>query len=201
MIKNIIFDLGNVLLDFKPLEYLSKKIPEKRRAQQIHDEIFKSTEWTMLDQGLITEDDAISRICDRNPENSQLIRNVMVDWYQILTPIEAVVDILKKLKLLRYKIYFLSNFHLLAFEDVSKRYGFFEIFDGGIVSYKEKLVKPKIDIYDKLVRTYQLDPAESIFIDDTRENIVAAETLGFITIHFTTAHDLREKLNEYECSL
>jgi len=197
MIKNIIFDLGNVLLTFKPLDYLYTKIPEKHRAHQIYEEIFKSTEWLMLDRGLITEDEALDRICERNKEEGRIIRDLMDDWYQMLTPIEGVVDVINELKLKGYKTYFLSNFHLLAFENVSKRYDFFENFDGGIVSYKEKLMKPEKDIYDKLTATYEINSHESIFIDDTRENIEGATKLGFETILFTTALELREKLVGY----
>jgi len=80
MIKNIIFDLGNVLLNFIPLEYLYKKIPEKQKANMIYEEIFKSKEWLMLDRGLIAENEAIKRICDRNTEQSQLISYVMDNW-------------------------------------------------------------------------------------------------------------------------
>lgn len=198
MIKNIIFDLGNVLLNFKPLEYLYTKIPDRQRACQIYEEIFKSTEWLMLDRGLITEDEAIDRICDRNTDKSQLIKAVLDNWYQMLTPIEDVVGVLKELKETGYKVYFLSNFHLLAFEDVSKRYDFFSVFDGGVVSYKEKLMKPEKEIYDKLIKTYGINPHESIFIDDTRENIEGAMKLGFQTIFFTASLDLREKLNGYK---
>lgn len=95
MIKNIIFDLGRVLLNFEPLEYTYKKIPDKQRAYKIYQEIFKSNEWIMLDRGVITEEEAINRICDRDPENEQLIREVMNNWYEILTPMEDVVEILK----------------------------------------------------------------------------------------------------------
>jgi len=197
MIKNIIFDLGNVLLNFKPLEYLSKKILEKHCADQLYEEIFKSSEWLMLDRGLIIESEAIDRICDRNKVKSQLIRDLMNDWYQMLTPIEGVVEVLIELKRKGYKTYFLSNFHLLAFEDVTRRYDFFKSFDGGIVSYKEKLMKPEKDIYDKLMKTYEINSQESIFIDDTRENIEGAAKLGFETILFTTARELREKLVGY----
>jgi putative hydrolase of the HAD superfamily len=201
MVKNIIFDLGKVLLNFEPLEYLYKNIPEKERAYKIYEEVFKSNEWIMLDRGVITEKEAINRICDRNTENNQLIKDVMNDWYEILTPMEDVVDILKELKLLGYKIYFLSNFHLLAFESVSKKYDFFRSFDGGIVSYKEKVLKPENEIYNKLVSTYEVSPSESIFIDDKKENIISAEKLGFKTVLFTTSIDLKEKLLEYNCFL
>ncbi|WP_319370343.1 HAD family phosphatase [uncultured Ilyobacter sp.] len=199
MIKNIIFDLGRVLLNFEPLEYTYKKIPDKQRAYKIYQEIFKSDEWLMLDRGVITEDEAINRICGRNPENDQLIREVMNNWYEILTPMEDVVDILKELKLKGYKIYFLSNFHLLAFERVSKKYDFFRNFNGGIVSYIENLLKPEDEIYNKLVAIYGINPAESVIIDDTKDNVISAEKLGFKTILFTTSIDLKEKLFEYNC--
>lgn len=196
MIENIIFDLGNVLLNFKPLEYLYSKIPEKRMALQIYEEIFKSEEWLMLDRGVITAEEAVNVICDRNIALSQLIKYVMNNWYQMLTPIEDVVDILKELKDEGSKIYFLSNFHLLAYEDVYKRYEFFKYFDGGILSYKEKLMKPEEDIYTKLIKTYGISPKKSIFIDDTKENIEGAIRLGFKTILFTNSIDLRERLIE-----
>ncbi|HYE83081.1 MAG TPA: HAD family phosphatase [Clostridia bacterium] len=197
MIKNVIFDLGNVLLNFRPLEYLYEKIPEKQKAHQIYEEIFRSTEWVMLDRGVITEEEAIDMICDRNKEKSQIIRNVMDDWYQMLTPVEGVAGILKELKSSGYKTYFLSNFHLLAFEAVYKRYDFFSDFDGGVVSYKEKLLKPEKDIYDKLITAYGINPHESVFIDDTKENIEGAAKSGFETVLFTTAPELRKKLAGY----
>jgi len=201
MIKNIIFDLGRVVLNFEPLEYTYKKIPDKQRAYKIYQEIFKSNEWIMLDRGVITEEEAINRICDRDPENEQLIREVMNNWYEILTPMEDVVKILKKLKLMGYKIYFLSNFHMLAFEKISKKYDFFISFDGGIVSYRENLLKPESEIYNTLSGRYDINPSESIFIDDTKENIISAEKLGFKTVLFTSSLNLKEKLLEYKCKL
>ena len=201
MVRNIIFDLGRVLLNFEPLEYTYKKISDKQKAYKIYQEIFKSNEWIMLDRGSITEKDAVDRICERNPEDSKLIREVMNNWYEILTPMEDVVDILKELKLQGYKIYFLSNFHLLAFENISRKYEFFKNFDGGVVSYKENLLKPENEIYNKLSSRYGINPSESIFIDDTKENIISAEKLGFRTVLFTSSIDLNEKLLEYKCKL
>lgn len=197
MVKNIIFDLGNVLLNFKPVVYLHTKISNKEKVQQIYEEIFTSEEWLMLDRGVITEEEAVDEICNRSTENSELIRSVMHNWYQLLTPIEDTIEVLKELKDKGYKLYVLSNFHLLAYKDVTKRYKFFTYFDGGIISYKEKLMKPEKDIYDKLIRRYEINPKESIFIDDTQENIESAAKLGFKAILFTNSKDLRRKLIEY----
>ncbi|MBU3110284.1 HAD family hydrolase [Clostridium lacusfryxellense] len=197
MIKNIVFDLGNVLLNFNPLVYLNSQISDKVKVQQIYEEIFKSKEWLMLDRGIITEVEAIKEICNRSTDNSELIKLVMHNWYQLLTPIEDTVEILKELKHKDYRLYFLSNFHLLAYEDVTKRYGFFKYFDGGILSYKEKLIKPGNDIYNKLIEKCKINPEETIFIDDTLENIESAIKLRFKAILFINSNDLREKLKEY----
>lgn len=201
MIKNIVFDLGNVLLNFKPVIYLHTQISDKTKVQEIYEEIFTSKEWLMLDRGMITEEDAINEICNRSTENTELIKLAMNNWYQLLTPIEGTVEILKKLKHKGYRLYVLSNFHLLAYEDVTKRYEFFKHFDGGIISYKEKLIKPDKDIYDKLIKKYKINPKESIFIDDTIENIESARMLSFKTILYINSKDLRKKLIEYDVLL
>lgn len=195
--KNIIFDLGNVLLNFKPVEYLHTKILDKEKVQQIYEEIFTSEEWLMLDRGVITEEEAVNKICNRSVENNELIQSVMHNWYELFTPIEDTVKVLKELKHKGYRLYVLSNFHLLAYEDVTKRYDFFKYFDGGIISYKKKLMKPEKDIYDKLVEKYKISPKESVFIDDTMENIESAAKLGFKAIHFINSKDLRKKLIDY----
>ena len=151
----------------------------------------------MLDRGVITEEEAINIFCNRNIEDSKFIRLVMDNWYQILTPIEGTVEILRALSYKGYKNYVLSNYQLLAYQNVTKRFDFFSCFNGGIISYKEKLLKPEKDIYDKLIKKYNIDPKESIFIDDTKENVESAKLLGFKAILFTDPIDLREKLAEY----
>jgi putative hydrolase of the HAD superfamily len=201
MYKNIIFDLGNVLLNFKPEEYLKTKIMEADKISEIHKEIFQSEEWIMLDRGTITEEEAVNIIIKNSIENEKLIKLVFENWYELLTPIEDSIKILRDLKNSRYKIYFLSNFHLLAFEYVTKEYDFFKLFDGGIVSYKEKLLKPEEGIYKRIIEEYDIDPKESIFIDDVQTNVEYAKKINFKSILFKNPEDLRKKLKEYNIYL
>lgn len=198
MIKNIIFDLGNVLLNFKPLEYLNSKLSNEKKIQEVYKEIFLSEEWLMLDRGIITEEEAIDRIYKRSSDNGELIKMCMDNWYELLMPIEETVDILKEIKEKGYRTFVLSNFHLLAYENVTKRYEFFKYFEGGVISYKENLIKPESEIYKKLIDRYSIIPEESIFIDDSKANVEGAMKLGIEGIVFDNTENLRRKLIEYK---
>lgn len=201
MIKNIIFDIGNVLLKYEPVEYLKTKNLTLEQVIEIHEQIFKSEEWIMLDRGTITEEEAKMRIVNRHLENEQLIHQAFENWYEMLTPIEDSVRVLKELKDVGYQIYYLSNFHLLAFEEVTNKYDFLNLFDGGVVSYQENCIKPEPEIYQRIVTKYQLQSEESIFIDDRLENIEAAQHLNFNTIHLQDPTKLQSKLKDYGITL
>ncbi|WP_025719350.1 hypothetical protein [Paenibacillus sp. 1-18] len=131
MIKNIISDLGNVLLNYNPEEYLKLRNIDADKILEVHEELFLSKEWRMLDIGAITEEEAKSILVNRSSKNGHLIELAFENWYELFTLIEESVDVLKELKNDGYKIYYLSNFHLLAFENVTEKYNFFELFDGG----------------------------------------------------------------------
>lgn len=194
MYKNIIFDIGNVLLEFNPKEFLSSKIPEADKVLEVHKEVFESEEWLMLDRGTITEEDAKKVLINRSSNNAHLIPVAFENWYDILIPIEGTVKVLKLLKAANYKVYFLSNFHRLAFKNINERYDFFKLFNGGVVSYEEKLLKPEQGIYARLIEKYELKPEECIFIDDVQANIEGAKKVNFKTILFKNPKDLVEKL-------
>jgi FMN phosphatase YigB (HAD superfamily) len=196
MIKNIIFDIGNVLLEFKPLDYLKRTFNDDDIEKLLYKEIFLGEEWLHLDRGILTQDEVINVISLKNPKNEVHIKKCMDNWIDILTPIEGTVKILSELKENGYKLYLLSNFHCLAFETVYSRYDFFKYFDGGIISYKENLLKPESEIYSKLLDTYNLNGEECLFIDDTLVNIEAASRLGINTIHFESCEMLEKRLSE-----
>lgn len=195
MYKNIVFDLGNVLLSFNPREYLKNKI-SKDKIDEVYKAIFNSEEWVMLDRGTISEKDAIKNIIERNSVCRDDINLAFKDWYDILKPIEETVEVLITLKENGYKIYYLSNFHELAFEEVTKKNKFFEIFDGGVVSYAEKLIKPEEAIYKLILDRYKLNPSETIFVDDVEVNVEGASKVGIKTILFKDAKELRTCLND-----
>ena len=200
MYKNIIFDIGNVLLNFNPMKYLKDKGLEDR-SEHIYKEIFLSKEWLSLDRGTITQKDAVEIYVSRNKDYENDIRLVFDGWYNILTPIEGTVEILKSLKNNGYNLYYLSNFHHLAFEHILEEYDFFKLFDGGVVSYEEKLLKPEKEIYEVLIERYKLNTKESIFVDDTKVNIEAAEDLKIRGIVFESPNQFKESLKKLKLNL
>lgn len=190
MYKNIIFDLGNVLLSFNPKEYLNGKL-EKGRIERVFKEIFLSEEWVKLDEGTITEIEAIEAISLRNEDYREDIKRAFENWYDILVPINETVELLKALKEKGYKLYYLSNFHDIAFKKVKEKYDFFNLFDGGVVSSEDNLLKPDERIYKAILNRYDLLPKESIFIDDTKINVEAAKEANIEGLVFEDANKLK----------
>lgn len=98
MIKNVVFDLGNVLITFKPMQYLKSKLNDDKLAEKIYNVIFKSDEWIMLDNGVIKTEEATEKFCMRMIDKENIIKDVMNNWHNLLTPIDENIQILNELK-------------------------------------------------------------------------------------------------------
>jgi len=193
VIKNIIFDIGNVLVYYRPWEYLKKRYSHEE-ATFLLAAIFETQEWQELDKGTLTEEEALRIFIARDPEKEHILREMMADFYNIFTPIESSISILKELRRKGYTVLFLSNIPHGIYDFITTTYDFLNEFDGGIASAKVKLMKPDEDIYLHLINTYNIEPKESLFIDDTAQNVKTAGNLGFKTIHLTNPDTLKRDL-------
>ena len=200
MIKNIVFDIGNVLVHYRPMEYLEKRYA-REDAEFLLAAIFESAEWMELDRGTVTEDEALKRFIARAPGKEALLREVMSDLSTIFTPIESSIATLKELRKAGYTMLYLSNISHDIFAYIARAYDFLEEFEGGIASAKVQTLKPGEDIYHHLITQYAIKPEETVFIDDTDHNIRAAKTLDFKTIHLTNPDDLKYSLKELGVNL
>ena len=184
MIKNIIFDIGNVILNFNLNEVLEKFTSNKDDQQFILDNIINSPEWlenALIDTGYISRDDAIKIVQDRtNHQKDKLIFDFWNTYNDFAKVDIRVLDLIKKLKDNNYKIYLLSNIKPYNYDFVEKS-GLFLLVDGYVLSYKEHKVKPFISIYKTLFERYNIIPSESIFIDDNEKNISTGVSLGLIS--------------------
>lgn len=178
MIKNIIFDLGNVLLSFKPSEYFDKKnYPETFRDTILND-IFSSKEWLMLDNGDISTHDAIEAIAKKSSLNKKEIVHIFNLRTDLMFPLDSNIRLLPALKKQGFRLYYLSNFPGDIFEEVKNGYFFFTYFDGGLISSEAKSSKPQEGIYRILMERYSLNATECLYIDDIEKNVSTAEALG-----------------------
>jgi epoxide hydrolase-like predicted phosphatase len=178
MIKNIVFDLGNVLISFKPSEYFDKKnYPANIKATILND-IFASREWQMLDEGVISTREVIEAIALTSSLKKEEIAHIFNLRTEVIFPLDSNVRLLPGLKKRGFRLYFLSNFPLDLFEGVKTGYYFFRYFDGGVISAEAKFTKPDPRIYEALLEKYSLIPEESLFIDDIEINVQAAESAG-----------------------
>lgn len=178
MIRNIVFDLGNVLKSFKPSEYLKKKNYPENITNTILADIFQSEEWKLLDNGDITTKEAIESIASKSTLKREEIALIFSFRRDIMFPLDRNVRLLSELKKRGYRLFYLSNFPLDVFEEVKNDYFFFRHFDGGIISSEVRFSKPDIRIYKLLLKQYALIPEECLYIDDVETNVRAAESAG-----------------------
>lgn len=193
--KNIIFDLGNVLLRFHPEQYLSQYYDQKT-MEELMIIIFCSNEWVDLDLGYLMIQDVINIFVKRYPQYEKEITFVLNNWTDMMSPIQENVKILKKLKEKGYSLYVLSNFHKEAFESMKIKYDFLSLFDGGIVSAYVHVIKPDDKIYHLLLKECDLNAEDCLFIDDSLANIEASKRNGIDGIHLKFDVDLRNELKK-----
>ncbi len=178
MVRNIIFDLGNVLLTFKPAEYLTGKgIPAGQRETILKD-VFGSIEWRMIDDGSLGVPEATELIASKTTLKREEIERIFENRTEMLLPIDSNIKLLPELKKEGFRLFYLSNFPLDIFDEVKETSGFFHFFDGGLISAIAGCSKPDPEIYRKLLDLYDLDPAVSLFIDDLNTNVNTALLFG-----------------------
>lgn len=201
MIRNIIFDLGNVIFNFKPEKFLRKFSNDENYIKEYISKVIRSSIWLKLDRGTISIRKAEEEFIKEYPEDREFIGMFFRHWMEMLTPIPENVKILHDLKSNGYRIYILSNFIVEAFDFVKNQHDFLSLFDGKIISGKEKVIKPDLEIYQKLINKYNLVPEECIFIDDVHEFLSQAKILNIKTILFARNTDLRTELRNFNVNI
>jgi FMN phosphatase YigB (HAD superfamily) len=196
MIRNIVFDLGNVLISFKPDEFFEKEnYPENYRATILND-IFDSNEWQLLDNGDITLTDAIETISLRSSLRKEEIAHVFNLRTTLMFPLDQNVRLLPELKKEGYRLFFLSNFAKDTFEEIEKGYYFFKYFDGGVISSEVRQSKPHQRIYQILLEKYSLIAKECLFIDDLEANVAAAKMAGMNGLETFGSQEISKEIRE-----
>lgn len=178
MIRNIIFDMGNVLLSYDPDVCLNHFLDNQEDRELIRRELFQGPEWAEGDLGLLTDEGRYESVKKRIPERlHQALKNCALQWTMCLKPVPGAREFCDNVRNQGYRIYVLSNASS-SFYDYFPAFAPFDYFDGIVVSCDVHIVKPDLRIYEYLLERYSLIPEECFFIDDRQENVVAAMHAG-----------------------
>ncbi|HLG41037.1 MAG TPA: HAD family phosphatase [Chitinophagaceae bacterium] len=196
-INTIIFDLGNVLVEWNPMHVYHNYFDTEERRNYFFENIC-TAEWNeMQDEGRSIVE-ATQELVKKFPDWEQAIRDYYGRWTEMLKgPIHESVEIFRQLKASgKYNIYALTNWQAGLFDIALVRYNFMHWFDGRVVSGEEKIRKPFPEFYQRLLDRYNINPSEALFIDDSLRNVKGAEALGINGIHFTSPGQLKEELRK-----
>ena len=176
--KNIIFDMGNVLLDYSPHTIVSHFTNDSEKINTLVKEIFYQQEWLDLDQGILSYDDAYILFKNRlHPNYHSIVKDILDHWHEHLFERYEMFGLLTELKQLGYKLYLFSNASL-RFYDYERRIKCLSLFDQKVISADLKLSKPSDEFYYKACDLCGIKANESFFIDDSMINIIKAIQLG-----------------------
>jgi len=195
MIKNIIFDIGNVLADYRWKAYFAEFGYEEEIQKRLASATTLSPVWCEYDRGVWTEEEILQGFIANDPELEPYIRETLTSLKGLLIPFDYAVEWVKELKKKGYGVYYLSNFSYPAERDCPEILEFCAYADGGILSYQEKVIKPDPEIYQLLMERYGLAAEECVFLDDTEKNVVAAKELGMQGIWFQNKTQAEKELH------
>ena len=178
MIRQIVFDMGNVLIHYRPQRYVRcLDVAEEDRPLLLR-EVFGSVEWIRLDRGSIGQEEAAAAMAARLPRRLEGAVQALLEWWKLeLSPMEGMEALLGELKGLGCGLYLLSNATVRQPEYFPGIPGS-QFFDGAVISAHWKVLKPEREIYEILFREYGLEPSECFFVDDLNINVEGALCAG-----------------------
>lgn len=196
MIRTIIFDIGNVLTDFRWKEFFAEKGLTGVTFERICKATVESKDWCEYDRGLLTEEEVLDRFVQNDPGIERELRESLQNVKGMVTLRDYAIPWVQELKAKGYQVLYLSNFSHKVEMECSDSLAFLPYMDGGILSYRDHLIKPQPEIYELLLERFHLVPEECVFLDDTKKNLDAAEKFGIHTILYTDRENALEELKK-----
>ncbi|MCR5595192.1 MAG: HAD family phosphatase [Lachnospiraceae bacterium] len=197
MIKNIVFDVGKVLIGWSPEKSMDMIGFSPEEKQAVMNALFTDKKiWNEEDRGVLSREEMSDYLVSQAPELEGLIRKFYENAVISVTPMEYSREWISNLKKGGYGVYVLSNFGEYAQKRAVElgAINFLDLVDGYIFSYMIKEIKPDRAIYDALCDRYGLEACECLFIDDVEENIRGAEAAGMQGMLFTGYEEALDEL-------
>ncbi len=196
MVNTIIFDIGNVMTDFRWQDFISDFGFDKETCERIGKAAMQSPAWNDFDRGL-DEEKVLEEFIANDPGVEKEIRTAFKDIGKTLKMFDTTIPWIKELKSRGYRVLILSNLSKKTVRECAKDLVFLDHVDGGILSYRVGMIKPDPDIYNCLIRRYDLTVSDCVFIDDRQENVKTAIELGMNGIVFKSRDQVVEDLKAY----
>ena len=195
MIKNVIFDMGNVLVDFCWEEDFHNKGLEGEVFERVANATTRNDDWNEFDLANLTHEEIIEKFIENDPELADEIRLATSTVGGMIRKKPYAEELIIRLRNAGYGVYLLSNFSNQAFTEAAEELSFIPLTDGAIFSCDYHEIKPYPEIYNRLLSTYGLNAPECVFLDDKPENIDGAERCGIRGIVFRELDDALYKLS------
>jgi putative hydrolase of the HAD superfamily len=194
-VRNVIFDLGGVVLDWNPDHIVSRFQPVVELRASLKAALF-GPDWRLFDRGTLTESELIERLEPRVGRSKQEVTAILDAVRDSLVEKPETVQLIRALQAQGTPLYCLSNMPAAVYTHLRRRHNFWDAFSGIVISGEVKMMKPEPAVFEHLLATFNLRPEECVFIDDVLANIDGAKQMGLRTIWFKDAAQCRRELNQ-----
>lgn len=195
-VKNVIFDVGNVLIDYNWHLVIKNYGYDSDKAYEAGLKMLEDEMWSKMDRGTVSLEELIEYYKGLYPEEVGMIDYFFEHKEELSIMRPELYKKIDELMDMGYGIYILSNYAEKMFNAHTKGIPFLDRVDGMVISYRVKSVKPEREIYEHLLSTYNLNPAECLFFDDKEENVEAGKALGIPGIIVGCEDDILKSLEE-----
>lgn len=197
MIKNIIFDVGKVLVDFSIEKVLKKYGVSEADIEAVADATVRSDIWNEYDRSRMSDEEILTGMLKNAPEQE---KNICLLWEHVgesIVCFSYTHEWIEELKSKGYGCYILSNYPTRTYELTKEELSFEKKMDGALYSYQVQQVKPEPEIFQALLERFDLVAEECVFLDDNANNVAAAQKMGIHAIQFITYEQAKEELQKY----
>ena len=196
MIKNIIFDVGKVLMSYEPEKYMEGLGFSKQEIEAVNEAMFQHPFWNESDRGSLSSEELLEGFISHAPAYEDQIRRAYETVGKTIALMPHTIAWVREMKERGYRLYILSNYAERTFEQPRDQMEFLKFMDRTVFSFQCRMIKPEPEIYQYLCSRYDLIPEESIFLDDCLENVEAARGCGIHGIVFENFEQASLQLEE-----
>jgi HAD superfamily hydrolase (TIGR01509 family) len=193
--QNVIIDLGGVVLEWDPDQIIRAVFDDPDAQARVKRLIFQHPDWADTDRGTLARVEAVERWAGRTGQTVEEMEALMTASDVMMQPKPGTLALMQELGDQGLDLYCLSNMPTERFAYLRRTFSFWDQFKGIVISAHVRMVKPEPEIFEYILSQYDLNPTRTVFLDDSRKNITAAQNLGIHAILFTTAEECREQLS------